>query len=254
MHLEPWPGVDLVRADHRADAVVEYLRRCAGQRPEPRIPQAREVVRDRQTRCRGTLPDLKRREGVHVDVRHGVLHRPDHRQVVVTVEPGMNSALQTDLGRAPVPGLQRSPGDLLQRYEVRLPPQIACELPLGERAEPAAEIADIGVLDVARDDVADVVPAHLPSFRVRGGEDAMQLLIARSEQAHELVLSQFVAGVDRQRVARNERHRALLARRPVVGPSQSRAHPTSARRTAARRCQAIGTEVRRAHREPRREP
>ena len=46
--------------------------------------------------------------------------------------------------------------------------QVRGELPLRERAEAAAEVADVRVLDVARDDVADVVAVDLAPEQVGG--------------------------------------------------------------------------------------
>jgi len=52
--------------------------------------------------------------------------------------------------------------DLLQRQRVR----VGVGAPLRERAEPAAGVADIGEVDVAGDDVGDVVADDLAAQRV----------------------------------------------------------------------------------------
>ena len=155
VHLEPLRGRDLVRADDRADLVVEHLGGGARERGEPLVAEALEVVAQRDAERRGALPDLERAEGVDVQLGHGVLDRADDRDVVVAVEAGMDPALEADLGGAALPGLDGAPDDLRVRDEVGLAAQVRRELPLREGAEAAAEVADVRVLDVPGDDVGD---------------------------------------------------------------------------------------------------
>src|SRR5881392_3314576 len=63
---QPLAGRDLVRAEHASDLVVEDLGRGAGERAEPSLAQAQEVVLERGAERRGALPDLERGERVHV--------------------------------------------------------------------------------------------------------------------------------------------------------------------------------------------
>ena len=216
VHLEPLRRRDLVGTDHRAYLVVEHLGRRSRQRRETGVAQAREIVGQRHAERRRSLPDLERRERVHVHLRHGVLDRAHHRLVVVAVERGMDPALQAHLRRAAIPRLEHAPRDLVVRYEERRPAQVRRELALRERAEAAAEVTDVRVLDVARDDVADVVAADLAPQTVGRCEHALALLAARAEEACDLLLAELVARVDRQRIARHERHVDRIARRPVV--------------------------------------
>ena len=153
---------------------------------------------------------------MHVHLRHRVLDRAHDRLVVLAGERGMDPALEADLGGAALPRLDDAAGDLLVRDEIRRPAEVRRELPLREGAEAAAEIADVGVLDVARDDVAHLVAVHVAAEPVGGGEDALALVAARLEQPRDRVLVQLVACVDRQRVARDERHFDRIARRPRV--------------------------------------
>ena len=125
-----------------------------GSEPRPEIAELREVLREREVERRRALPDLERRERVHVDPRHGVLDRPHDVRVVVARERRMDPALEADLRRAALPRLLGAPNDLLERDEVRRAAQVRRELPLRERAEAAAEVADVRVLDVPGDDVA----------------------------------------------------------------------------------------------------
>ena len=101
----------------------------------------------------------------------------------------------------------------LVRDEVRRAAQVRRELALREGAEAAAEVADVRVLDVARDDVGDDVAVHLAPQPVGIGEDPPALVPTCAEEARDLVLGELAAPCARQRVARDEkRHRAGLAR------------------------------------------
>ena len=146
------------------------------------------------------------------------LDRGDDLRVVVAGEGRVDAALQAHLGGAALPRLDRAPHDLLHRHEERRPAQVLGELALRERAEAALEVADVRVLDVPGDDVADLVAADLAPEPVGGGEHALALVAARREQPHELVLAELVAcQLERHRVAPDEeRHRHGLARRPTV--------------------------------------
>ena len=107
--------------------------------------------------------------------------------------------------------------DLLVRDEVRRAAQVRRQLALREGAEAAAEVADVRVLDVPGDDVADLVAADLPAQPVGRREHALPLLAAGAEQADELLLPQLGGRVHRQRVARDdEGDGAGLARVPAV--------------------------------------
>ncbi len=66
---------------------------------------------------------------------------------------GVDAALHADLGRPDVPRLLDAVADLLhgEGEGVRV------GAPLGECAEPAARVADVGEVDVAVDDIADPV-------------------------------------------------------------------------------------------------
>ena len=116
---EPLFGRDLVRADDLPHLVVENLGRGPGQRAEPRLSQLREVVLECYLERRRPLPDLERRERVHVQAGNSVFDRPDDGEVVVAGERGMDPALEAHLGRPALPGFLAAPHDLLVRHEVR---------------------------------------------------------------------------------------------------------------------------------------
>ena len=99
---------------------------------------------------------------------------------------GMDAALQADLGGAALPRLDGAPRHLLQREIVGLAAQVVVRAALGEGAEAAAEVADVGVVDVAVDDVADDVAAHRLAQRVGRAGDMAIVGVARREQPLDL--------------------------------------------------------------------
>ena len=188
-----------------------------GQRAEAERAQQLQVLLEREPERRRALPDLERRERVDVEVGQLGPDRVHDRRVVLARERRVDPALEADLGRAAVPRLARAPDDLVVRDEVRRAAQVRRELALREGAEAAAEVADVRVLDVPGDDVADLVAAHLAAEPVGGGEDALALVAAGAEEPDELLLPQLGARADRQGVAGDEeRDRAGLAGMPAV--------------------------------------
>ena len=184
VHREPLLGRDLVRADHRAHLVVEDLGRRPRQRAEAERAQPRQVVRRAGARAspRPARPRAPRRRGRAGRAARVRIASHD-RGVVVAGEGRVDPALEADLGRAALPGLARAADDLVERDEVRRAAQVRRQPALREGAEAAAEVADVRVLDVPRDDVADLVAAHLAPEPVGGGEDALALVAARRGRA-----------------------------------------------------------------------
>ena len=183
VHGEPLRGRDLVGADDRAHLVVEDLRRRARQRAEAEVAQHPEVVLERQAERLRALPDLERRERMDVQIGQLAPDRVDDGCVVLAGERRMDAALEAHLGRAAVPRLAAAADDLLVRDEVRRAAQVRRQLALREGAEAAAEVADVRVLDVPGDDVADLVAADLPPQPVGRREHALPLLAAGAERA-----------------------------------------------------------------------
>src|ERR1700690_901728 len=75
---------------------------------------------------------------------------------------------------------------------VRSTAQILAQLAFRERAELAAEIADVRVVDIAIDDVADAVAGHRRAKPVRRLADPPEILPARREEPDDFVLEEFV--------------------------------------------------------------
>ena len=114
------------------------------------------------------------------------LDRGDQVEVRRRGQLGVDAALHADLGRAEVPGLLGAVGDLVEGQRVG----VGVGAPLGERAEPAADVADVGEVDVAVDDVGHLVadglpaqvvgqPDHLLEQRPLGGHQGQGVLVGQ---------------------------------------------------------------------------
>ena len=152
-HLDPGRGRQLALGEHPAHVVVEDLGGGARDRVQPGLAQLGQQVPNGHAGLGRAGDDLHRRERVHVHARHPLLHRPDQVGVGGGGQRRVDAALHADLGGAVRPGLLGPVGDLVQREPVR----VGVALALGERAEPAADVADVGEVDVAVDHVGDVV-------------------------------------------------------------------------------------------------
>ena len=181
-HLEPLLGVDLVGAEDGAHLVVEDLGGGARHAAEPGLFQLTQVVGERPLHRRGALPDLERRERVHVDLGLRGLHGAQDVEVPLAGEARVDAALQTDLSAAALPRLDRAPRDLVDVEQVGRTAQILGEAPLRERAEAALEVADVGVVDVPADDVRDVVAGALPAALVGELDEARELGATRGQE------------------------------------------------------------------------
>ena len=177
-----------------------------------------EVLLEREVERRSPLPHLECRERVDVNLRDCLLDRPHHVGVVVPRERGMDPALEAHLRRPAIPCLLGAADDLLARDEVWRAAEVRRELALRERAEAAAEVAHVRVLDVPRHDVGDLVAADLASQRVGRREHARRLLPACLQEPRDLVLAELgTAELERRCVAADdERHAERLAGRPRV--------------------------------------
>ena len=183
--LDPLPGAQLVGTDPGAHRVVQDLGRGAGKRTEPLVAQAREERRDAHAERARAVRHLERRERMDVHPRHRPLHRAQQRDVSFAGVGGMNAALHADLGRAPRPGFLHPAPDLFEREIIGLAAERFGRLALGERAEPAAERAEVGVVDVPVDDVAHgLTGGRRPDF-VRRGESRLERALARAEELHD---------------------------------------------------------------------
>ena len=118
MSLQPLLGIDLVRAQHRADLVVEDLRSGAREGSQPGVHETPEVVGERLAESAGPLRDLESRETVDVYVGGGLLDCAGDVHVIVAVEIGMDPTLKAHLGGSHLPSLPDALRDVVQRQEV----------------------------------------------------------------------------------------------------------------------------------------
>ena len=111
------------------------------------------------------------------------------RQIVEVGRAGIfrvDAALHADFGGAALPGLLDPPLDLREVEVIRPAAQIFAELALREGAELAAEITDIGVVDVAGHDIADDVAIDpLPQLVGRPAH-RIECLTARRKEPHDI--------------------------------------------------------------------
>jgi len=100
----------------------------------------------------------------------------------------MDTALQTHLGGAPLPGFPGTAADLLQIQIVGRAAQIPRRPALRESAKAAMKIADVGVIDIAIDHVTDAIAAKLPAQPIGVVAYRRQLPPARRKQRYDLSL------------------------------------------------------------------
>ena len=103
-----------------------------------------------------------------MDVHAGncLANRSTDFEIGLTGETRLDSTLHAHFGRAAIPGLARTPRDLVHRQRVRPAAQVLAQLPFREGTELTLEVANVGVVDVAAHHVRDDVTARLATERV----------------------------------------------------------------------------------------
>ncbi len=151
--LGPGSGGELALGEDPADLVVEDLRCGSGHGPEAGVANAAQEVGHRQARAGSAVGDLHGGERVDVHVGDAALDRGDKVDVSRGREVRVDAALHADLGGAEAPGLLGAVAHLVEgkRVGIRVGPS------LGEGAEAAADVAHVGEVDVAVDDVRDLL-------------------------------------------------------------------------------------------------
>ena len=182
-HLRPLRRPDLVRAEMGSHLVVEDLRGGPGKSPQTGRLELFEELTDRDTEGMRPLPDLERGEPVDVHVGKLRLDRSHHVDIEVAGEIGMDPSLEGDLGGAPRPGLAGIADYLLDTHQIGLATQVEALRPLGEGAEPAFEVAEVGVVDVSVDDIGDRVTHGTLPQPVGHESDCIDLVAASPEQS-----------------------------------------------------------------------
>ncbi len=192
---EPLRGVQLVGAQDGANVVVENFGGGARQRAETGVAQPLQITRQRLADAVRAVPNLERREGVDMHARHGIFHRAQQREIGRAVERRMDAALHADFGGAALPGFRGTARDFIEREVVGLAAQIVGGLALGEGAEGAFVFADVGIVDVAVDDVAHGLAADLAPQGVGRVHHFAGFVAARSKQPRDGLDTQPFAGL-----------------------------------------------------------
>src|SRR3954470_2169042 len=99
----------------------------------------------------------------------------------------MNPALQAYFRATSVPGFLRPPHHFVEREIVGRATQVLMRLALGEGTEPATEIADVGVVDIAVDHVSDNIAADRLAQRISRGDHMLIVGVAGGEQSNDLL-------------------------------------------------------------------
>ena len=143
----------------------------------------------------------------------------------------MDAALHADFGGSPVPGLGDAAADLVEVEVVGPAAQVLGEPALGEGAELAFEVADIGVVDVAVHHIGDNVAREPRADPVGRLGDGVEVIVAGLEQPHDsgfveprarFGIREDCRDIDARRAPPQDRFgRRQLARRPVVRPRQT---------------------------------
>ena len=180
-HLQPLRRGQFVGADHRADIVAKDFRCRARQRAKPCVLQPGQECRQRQPQRFCAVPHFERRERVHVDARRGGFRGAKDREVRLAGIGRVDAALEAHLAGPARSGFRHAAGDFGVIKIVGRPAQRCVAPALRECAEPAGVSADVGVIHVAVDDVADRVSRHPPSQRIGGRADAFDIGTTRGE-------------------------------------------------------------------------
>ena len=160
--LDPLRGGQLALGQHPAHLVVEDLGGGARNGVQAGFSQRGQPLPNARAALGHPVDDLHRRERVHVHRRHPGLDRTHQVGVARHRQIGVDPALHAHLGRAGDMGLPGPVGHLLGRQREG----VGIAFPLRERTEPAAGVADVGEVDVAVDDVGDIVADGVAAQRV----------------------------------------------------------------------------------------
>ena len=94
---------------------------------------------------------------MYMQIGELLLDRCADLQIGLTGVQRMNSALQADFCRTAIPRLAAASEDFVEGQIIGSPAQVFTQLAFGKSAELAFEVADIGVIDIAINHVADTV-------------------------------------------------------------------------------------------------
>ena len=223
-HLDPVRGGQLALGQHPAHVVVEDLGGRAGQRAHAGLPRPQQPLAQRQAGAGDAVHHLHRRERVHVHAGAAALDLGRDVEVRGARQVGVDAALHADLGRARGPRLLGALADLVERQRVG----VGVGAALRERAEPAAGVADVGEVDVPRDDERHVVAVDLAAQAVGDRRQRVQVGAVGGRAGRSPASSVSAAG------SRSAWRRAAATSpgRATAGAGAAPARPACVRRTA----------------------
>jgi hypothetical protein len=172
MHVHPILGVALQTADAMAHGVIEDLGAAAGNGIETGIHEALDGVAKTQAADVGDVGDFRRGQAVQVNAE-ALLDAAEEIFVPLDFEIRVEAALHQDAGAAQVEGLLNFVVDHF------LGQHVAFGMAHGpvEGAEAAILRAEVGVVDIAIDDVGDhVFGVPLAADRIGLHTDADQVV------------------------------------------------------------------------------
>jgi len=156
-HGEPLVRLRLLRSDDVPDSVDQNLSAAAWDRVEARVAQTGDRLPQRQLAAPRDVLDLRRREGVQVDVV-ARLDRAEQILVVIDAEIRVVSALHQEPGAAERECLL----DLLEDDRLRQEVALTCVAGAAvEGTEVAVRVTDVRVVEVAVDDEGDAIGIRL---------------------------------------------------------------------------------------------
>src|SRR5689334_12412849 len=121
------------------------------------------------------MRDFQRGESMDVNVRHGIFGGSTDRQIGLPSEGRVNTALHADFGRTAIPCLANAAADLREVNHVGLAPQSVMRLAFGEGTKPASMQADVGVIDVSCDHIADGVADAVAPELIRAAAEERKI-------------------------------------------------------------------------------
>src|SRR5579859_1458887 len=124
----------------------------------------------------------------------------------------MNTTLHADFTAAAFPVFACPSNHFIQRQIIGRPTQIFAQLPFAKGAELAAEVADIGIVDVAVDRVRDDIAIDLLTQSIGCLADSREIGPARLEEAYNLLLAEILARSCLRDNLKNLRRDVLIGR------------------------------------------
>ena len=126
-------------------------------------------------------------------LRHGRLDSSADVQIGGAGVLGMDAALHAHFRGTTLPRLHAPTGDFVEIEVIGSPPKILTELALGEGTKLTPEVADVGVIDIAIDDVRDLVAIDLVAQRIGSSQDRHEIVAPRGKELGNLRLVKSVA-------------------------------------------------------------